>query len=159
MDQIWSFVDFLVFSLVPFIILLVSNIVLLRTVMTSVRELRRRLDLGDTQQMTSRKKAASSMTTTLLALSFTFLILTGPICVYLLLTPYVFDDIDKNYEKEAVRRLLPPAKKAPKHLVCTISYLCLHGLCSKHPPTHQIVETLTDIKRGMFSEDMKSGGI
>ncbi|PVD36106.1 hypothetical protein C0Q70_03079 [Pomacea canaliculata] len=101
MDQVWSFIDFLVFSLVPFIILLVSNIVLLRTVMTSVRELRRRLELGDTQQMTSRKKAASSMTTTLLALSFTFLILTGPICVYLLLKPYVFDDVDNNHEKEA----------------------------------------------------------
>lgn len=105
-DRIWSWADLFLFSLVPFAVLLGSNAVLLKTVVMSIRQARHSLSVGDKQQVTSRKKTASSMTLTLMVISFTFIILTGPICVYLLMKPYLFDDVALSNEKEAVRRFV-----------------------------------------------------
>lgn len=85
-------------SLAPFVLLLVSNIVLVRAVLTSARNVRHKLAVGQSMQVATRENQASSLSVTLIALSVTFFFLTGPLRVYLIGYPYFnFDEakIDK----------------------------------------------------------------
>lgn len=82
-------IDLILACLAPFALLLVSNTVLVRAVLTSARNARLRLAGGQSMHVTARETKASSLSMMLIVLSVTFFILTGPLRVYMLLYPYV----------------------------------------------------------------------
>lgn len=127
--NVWSWFDLLVFSVTPFAILLLSNIVLLKTVVTSVRTARHRLAVGDPGQVNSREKRASSLTVTLIALSFTFFLLTMPYCAYLLSYAYVMELIGGDSEKESFHQFLHVIANQLWYLNSAINFYlyCLTG--------------------------------
>ncbi|KAL8589075.1 hypothetical protein ACOMHN_055088 [Nucella lapillus] len=67
-------------SVIPFLFLAITNTVLIRGVRQSVR-MSRAMSGRDINQTTSRSAKVSSMTTTLILTSFSFLVLTVPVCV------------------------------------------------------------------------------
>lgn len=80
----WSWVDLIIFSLLPFMLLSISNSVLIWTLKTSVRELKTTADLS--RNISTREKKTSSITITLLFLSLSFCLLSLPYCIYMLFT-------------------------------------------------------------------------
>ncbi|XP_025080389.1 probable G-protein coupled receptor 139 [Pomacea canaliculata] len=105
-SKIWSWVDLMIFSLTPFAILLVSNAILLKTVVTSARRALQTLTVRDTKQISEREKKASSMTVTLITISFTFFLLTGPFCIYLLIKPYVLLNRSTDLREKGIQEVV-----------------------------------------------------
>ncbi|XP_070183131.1 probable G-protein coupled receptor 139, partial [Littorina saxatilis] len=85
MRIIWPWIDSIVFSLFPFAILFVCNLVLVWKVTDSVRKARVTLASGQSDQLGSRSKKASSMTVTLIVISLTFCVLTAPLSLYFII--------------------------------------------------------------------------
>ena len=90
-DFIWTWIDALIFSLLPFAILISSNSVLILTVSDSVRKARATVASGQSDQLSSRTKKVSSLTVTLIVVSVVFFLLTGPMSLYLIIAPLVID--------------------------------------------------------------------
>ena len=88
---VWPWVDLLEFSLLPFGLLVLSNTVLVWKVFASMREARSSFTVGQTVTAgkESRDRKVSSLTVTLVTLSISFLILTTPLSLYLIIRPYV----------------------------------------------------------------------
>ena len=78
-SQIWSLIDMLIFSLLPWLCLAVSNSLLLWKLKVSIREAEISLGSGQADRINDRRKKATSITATLIAVSVAFLILTFPI--------------------------------------------------------------------------------
>ena len=87
-DFIWTWIDALIFSLLPFAILISSNSVLIWKVSDSVRKARATVASGQCDQLSSRTKKASSLTVTLIVVSVVFVLLTGPMSLYLITVSY-----------------------------------------------------------------------
>ena len=100
-DFIWTWIDALLFSLLPFAILISSNSVLIWKVSDSVRKARATVASGQSDQLSSRTKKVSSLTVTLIVVSVVFFLLTGPMSLYLIIAPLVID-AEKQSEKESV---------------------------------------------------------
>ena len=75
----WSWVDLLIFSLLPWLCLVVSNSVLLWTLNVSIRQAQHSLGSAHTDGFSGRKKQASSLTVTLFVVSMAFIVLNLPI--------------------------------------------------------------------------------
>ena len=88
---VWPWVDLLEFSLLPFCLLVISNTILVWKLLAFTREARRSLTTGQSAEagQDSRDKKVSSLTVTLVTLSISFLILTTPLSIYLIIRPYV----------------------------------------------------------------------
>ncbi|XP_025079800.1 cysteinyl leukotriene receptor 1-like [Pomacea canaliculata] len=76
--SIFTWIYTLTFSLLPFVVLLIDNVILIRTVVTSTRVARMRLAAGNEQQLMTREKKVSSMTLTLIFTSLSFFLLSFP---------------------------------------------------------------------------------
>ena len=76
--SIWSWVDLMIFSILPWLCLVVSNNVLLWTLSASVRHAQHSLGSAHTEGFSGRKKQASSMTVTFIAVSTAFIVLNLP---------------------------------------------------------------------------------
>ncbi|XP_025079541.1 cysteinyl leukotriene receptor 1-like [Pomacea canaliculata] len=76
--SIFTWIYTLTFSLLPFVVLLIDNVILIRTVVTSTHVARMRLAAGNEQQLMSREKKVSSMTLTLIFTSLAFFLLSFP---------------------------------------------------------------------------------
>ena len=81
-DGVWPSVDTALSSFVPFVLIIASNVVLVRAVWRSTREARRTLAAGSVDQLKARQHQASGMTLTLVCVSLAFLLLTSPLCVF-----------------------------------------------------------------------------
>ncbi|PVD18554.1 hypothetical protein C0Q70_21104 [Pomacea canaliculata] len=79
--------------ILPFIVLLVDDVILIGEVTRSTREARLRLAVGSQQQIKAREQKAMSMTTTLITTSFTFFIMTFPYYVVEALTMVMVDTL------------------------------------------------------------------
>ena len=77
--EIWLWVDVLIFSLLPWMCLAVSNSLLVWKLNVSVREAAVSLGSGQADMMNARKQKATSVTVTLMAVSAAFLVFTFPI--------------------------------------------------------------------------------
>ena len=75
---IWSWVDMLIFSFLPWLCLGISNSLLVWKLKVSVREAEVSLGSDQADKINERKKKATSITVTLVAVSTAFLILTFP---------------------------------------------------------------------------------
>ena len=98
-EFIWTWIDALLFSLLPFAILISSNSVLIWKVSDSVRKARATLASGQSDQLSSRTKKVSSLTVTLIVVSVVFFLLTGPMSLSLIIAPFGTDK-EKQSEKE-----------------------------------------------------------
>ena len=81
-QEIWSWVDLLMFSLLPWLCLAVSNSLLVWKLRLSLREAKLSLGSGQADRINDRKKKAKSISITLIAVSTAFLLLTFPMSFY-----------------------------------------------------------------------------
>ena len=90
-DSVFTYIELLIFCVVPFSCLALSNSILVWKLTVSVREARQRLTPGNTEQFVTRNKAANSVTLTVIIVSMTFIILTLPNGLYLIVFFPLFD--------------------------------------------------------------------
>ena len=83
--NVWLKIDILLFSLLPFACLFLSNSVLVLKLRRSVKDARDQLTTTDTQHA-KREKNASSITLTAIVVSLVFIVLTFPVALYNLLS-------------------------------------------------------------------------
>ena len=81
-QQIWSWVDMLIFSFLPWLCLAVSNSLLVWKLRLSIHEAKLSLGSGQADRINDRKKKATSISITLIAVSTAFLLLTFPMSFY-----------------------------------------------------------------------------
>ena len=104
-SRLWVWEDIVVAVFLPFTCLIVTNSVLVRKVGQSLREARENLADGRSDQFASREKKMSSMTLTLIAMSIAFLVLTSPVCVYMILERTLADDMVRDVRVRAASEL------------------------------------------------------
>lgn len=96
LTDIWSWVDLIIFSLLPFLLLIESNTIMIWKLTSFVKNARIALSSGQSDPATIRNSRASSLTLTLIFLSITFLFLTMPYSIFLIL----YDTLDNKIEDE-----------------------------------------------------------
>ena len=85
----WHYIDLALFSLIPFFILLVSNIYIICKLLTK----KRKLTTSSPTMVTSHAaQTTSSMTKLLVTLNIIFIVTTAPIDIYLVCKPYIIPD-------------------------------------------------------------------
>ena len=102
--SVWGLVDLLIFSVLPWLCLVVSNSVLLWTLKASIRQAQHSLGSAHTDRFSGRKKQASSMTVTLFAVSTAFIVLNLPIsCVQVIgFYHHMVGSLDYFYQSEVI---------------------------------------------------------
>ncbi|KAL8602059.1 hypothetical protein ACOMHN_007329 [Nucella lapillus] len=119
---IFSQIEPVLYTFVPYILIALSNVVLVWKLTMSLKKTGRRLTHGDSEQVEAREKAASSVTLTLIVLSMSFLALTLPNAVFYMVAPlttlYVVEGTQPGYE---VARLT---------LISEVCYLCSTTNCA-----------------------------
>ena len=85
-QKIWNWVDMLFFSFLPWLCLAVSNSLLVWKLRLSLREAKLSLGSGQADRINDRKKKATSISITLIAVSTAFLLLTFPMSFYQIIT-------------------------------------------------------------------------
>ena len=100
----WSWVVLLIFSVLPWLCLVVGNSVLLWTLNVSIRQAQQSLGSAHTDGFSGRKKKASSMTVTLLTVSMAFIILNLPLSSvqFLGFYHYLMGSLDSFYQSEVM---------------------------------------------------------
>ncbi|XP_076439154.1 G-protein coupled receptor 15-like [Babylonia areolata] len=81
-ENTFIYLDMLVYCLLPFLFLAVSNSVLVWKLNASVRAAGRHLAAGDSKQAQARERAANSVALTVVVVSMTFLVLTLPLSIH-----------------------------------------------------------------------------
>ena len=102
--SVWGLVDLLIFSVLPWLCLVVSNSVLLWTLNVSIRQAQHSLGSAHTDGFSDRKKQASSMTVTLFAVSTVFIVLNLPMsCIQVLaFHHYNIGSLNYLYQSEVI---------------------------------------------------------
>ena len=102
--SVWSWFDLLIFSVLPWLCLVVSNSVLLWTLNVSIRQAQHSLGSAHTDGVSGRKKQASSMTVTLFTVSMAFIVLILPMsCVQLLgFYHYMAGSLDYYHQSKVI---------------------------------------------------------
>ena len=85
-QEIWTWVDMHIFSLLPWLCLAVSNSLLVWKLRLSLHEAELSLGSGQADRINDRKKKATSISITLIAVSTTFLLLAFPMSFYQIIT-------------------------------------------------------------------------
>ncbi|XP_076439150.1 uncharacterized protein LOC143278023 [Babylonia areolata] len=78
LGNVFVYIELLVYCLLPFVFLLAANIVLVWKLFASVKIAGKDLTCGDSDQVQAHRKAASSVTVTVIAVSIAFVVLTLP---------------------------------------------------------------------------------
>ena len=102
--SVWSWFDLFIFSVLPWLCLVVSNCVLLWTLNVSIRQAQHSLGSAYTHGFSGRKKQASSMTVTLFAVSTAFIVLNLPMsCVQVTgFYHHMVGSLDYYYQSEVI---------------------------------------------------------
>ena len=102
--SVWSWVDLFIFSLLPWLCLVVSNSVLLWTLKASIRQAQLSLGSAHTDGFGGRKKQASSITVTLFVVSMAFIVLNLPMSCFQLLGFYhhMVGSLDYYYQSKVI---------------------------------------------------------
>ena len=102
--SVWSWFDLLIFSVLPWLCLVVSNSVLLWTLNVSIRQAQHSLGSAHTHGFSGRKKQASSMTVTLFVVSTAFIVLNLPMsCVQVTgFYHHMAGSLDYYYQSEVI---------------------------------------------------------
>ena len=102
--SVWIWFDLLIFSVLPWFCLVVSNSVLLWTLNVSIRQAQHSLGSAHTDGFDGRKKQASSMTVTLVVVSMAFIVLNLPLSVVQVLGFYhqMAGSLDYFYQSDVI---------------------------------------------------------
>ena len=102
--SVWSWFDLLIFSVLPWLCLVVSNSVLLWTLNVSIRQAQHSLGSAHTDGFSGRKKQASSITLTLFAVSMAFIVLNLPVSCLQLVGFYhhIAGSLDYFYQSKVI---------------------------------------------------------
>ncbi|KAL8562144.1 hypothetical protein ACOMHN_041979 [Nucella lapillus] len=106
-SNIFVYIETLVYSAVPFIMIVVANTILTWKLVASARRADRSLTERSSSQARSREKEANSVTLTMMVVSLTFLVLTLPasinfIVTYLVLVGYSESSLTQTLQSYAV---------------------------------------------------------
>ena len=82
LSQNWSWVDMLFFTLLPFLLLVGSNVILIWKLTSAAKNARMTLSSVQSDRATPRKEHFSSLTITLVFLSLTFMLLAMPLAIF-----------------------------------------------------------------------------
>ena len=105
--NVWSWVDLLIFSTLPFMCLVVSNGLLVKIMTTSILEANLKLSVGQSDQANTRSKKVSSVTLTLVVVSTTFILLCLPLSVHIILDTFnVISTSDNDLESKTPNRFI-----------------------------------------------------
>ena len=103
---VWPWIDMAFTSLLPFALLIASNVLLMKKVASSIRIVRQLTTNGNAQDAVfKRKKISTSLNLTLIFLSSMFFLLTSPICVYLVWEYYFQHELENNSRLQAAHYL------------------------------------------------------
>ena len=92
----WHHIDLALYSIIPFIILSVSNVYIIYRIISNKRNLN-----GRRASTKSSMKRTSAMSRLLVALSIIFIVSTAPICIYLICKPYFIpEDVPSSIQEE-----------------------------------------------------------
>ena len=102
--SVWSWVDLLMFSVLPWLCLVISNSILLWTLNVSIRQAQHSLGSAHTDGLSGRKKQASSMTVTLVVVSMAFIVLNLPMSIVQVLGFYhqMAGSLDYFYQSDVI---------------------------------------------------------
>ena len=149
----WATVDLIAYSFLPFFLLVVSNVILVRHLLASVAATKTQLtsDMSD-HHVTARRRQASSTTVTVIAMSVSLLLLSGPLVIFNVIH-------DPRWNSSVTQ---DPAQKTTRLVLFMIASLgfgnnfflyCLTGtrfrqglkrlVCRQHPRADKIIE-ITD---------------
>ena len=158
-DRVWPSVDIVLNSFVPFVLIISSNVVLVRRVRQSMRDARGTLVAGSKDQLKARETQASGMTLTLVCVSLAFLLLTSPICIFSVVKGTgghaSFHDVSEavdDYFAEAIANVLLLANNAINFYIYALTgrryRAAMAQLCGCHAPKKATsVTTLTTVTR------------
>ena len=130
LSTVWSWVDILIFSSLPFLFLVISNGLLVKKLTASVREANLTLSAGQCGQAKCREKKASSVTLTLVIVSITFIVLCLPVSLYVLLNDFVLEEIpDENIFSRSVKNFIRATVNLLWYCNSTVNFYlhCLTG--------------------------------
>ena len=102
-DSVWSWADLLIFSVLPWLCLVIGNSLLVWKLKVSVREAEVSLGSGQADRITDRKKKATSITVTLITVSIAFLLFTFPLsfCLTLIFIGWLNGSLSSLYSSRA----------------------------------------------------------
>lgn len=127
----WYVIEFLfACTLIPFLVLIGSNVVLIKTVTVSIQGNFSTSTGGLTsQQINSREKRATSMTVTLIVTSLSFILFTSPFAIYSLTYQFFFMDAHLSTEKYAVLNFVLSVTILVYHVNYSVDFYlyCLSG--------------------------------
>ncbi|XP_025107534.1 uncharacterized protein LOC112572178 [Pomacea canaliculata] len=92
-ESIWSPIELAVVFFLPFALILVSDVVLVKTVIVSIRDARRRVALNNIKTMDKREKQVSSMIILMVVTSAMFFFLMLPIRTYGFFTEIISESV------------------------------------------------------------------
>ena len=97
-SMVWNYIDLCKFSLIPFVILTLSNFCIIYKVVSNNRKMKRQV-VPSTAAATHKK--TSAMSKLLVTLNIVFIVCTAPVCVYLIGEPYwIPKDVPRNIQLE-----------------------------------------------------------
>ncbi|KAL8581207.1 hypothetical protein ACOMHN_038308 [Nucella lapillus] len=111
LDNVFSYVDMVIYSLLPFVSVVQGNAVLVWKLAASVRKARQRLTSAPPQELSKRSQTSTSVTITVCVVSLAFVLLTLPSGMFYVL--YYAKDMST----------LTPEQEADVYLFFTLSFL------------------------------------
>ncbi len=98
MHKIWQFVDACLYSFIPFLVLCVLNVLIIKSVIVSQREMSKHNETGLAASKHSlQHRGNRRMTIMLLTISCTFLVTTTPMNISLIINTYVNSQLDSDF--------------------------------------------------------------
>ncbi|XP_076438802.1 neuromedin-U receptor 2-like [Babylonia areolata] len=109
---VFTYIELTIYSLLPFLCLVLGNSVLVWNLILSVKDIREKLNQGNTEQILARQRTANSVTVTVIVVSIAFIFLTLPVSIN-----YILSYFAREYKE------VSGFEYAKAHLIYTICYL------------------------------------
>lgn len=116
-EYVFVYIDFCAYSIIPFIIISISNIFIIRTLIKSQRN---RESMMDTQAYDRSTRVSHKMTKMSLVCTLYFLVSTVPNSIYFIVDSYYMPGYTKKNDTLAVARM---------NFVKTVTYLLVYSNC------------------------------
>ncbi|XP_070173665.1 lysophosphatidic acid receptor 6-like [Littorina saxatilis] len=128
-NRVWVWMDIVFSTLIPFVFLFGTNTILIRKVSRSLKEARENFAAGSSGEFKLRDRKLSSMSLTLITMSVSFLLLTSPICVYMIMQNTLLADAADDVEVFVTGQLVFSLAMVLWYTNCAINFYlyCLTG--------------------------------
>ncbi|XP_076438801.1 C-C chemokine receptor type 7-like [Babylonia areolata] len=109
---VFTYIELTIYSVLPFLCLVLGNCVLVRKLFHSVKDIREKLNQGNSEQILARQRTANSVTVTVIVVSIAFIVLTLPVSINYILSYFAYE-----------YREVSGYEYAKAHLTYTVCYL------------------------------------